>query len=177
MNTPHAVKPIALIGMMGTGKTTLGRLLAQRLGLDFIDTDDMIESRQGKTIAAIFAQDGEAAFRRLESDIIAQAIETHPGSVIGTGGGAVTTPETLNKLVAGTTLCWLKSSPESIFERIKKDPARPLLQTLDPLAALKSLLEARKDLYAQAHHHVDLNDENPLETLDKLVTLLGNKEG
>lgn len=174
INLP-AGKPIALIGMMGTGKTTLGQLLAQELGLDFIDTDAVIEAAQGRSISQIFARDGESEFRKVESETILNILSAQPRAVIATGGGAVTTPATLHALLDQTHLCWLQLAPAAIYAYIKQDPARPLLQTPDPLGRLESLLAERSPLYSQAPHHMQVNDENPLETLAELVALFADK--
>ncbi|HCQ71689.1 MAG: shikimate kinase [Alphaproteobacteria bacterium] len=165
-------RPISFVGMMGTGKTTLGRIIAQRLAIPFIDTDHYIEVEQGRTIPDIFARDGEKAFRDIEASAIKSILDKNENVVIATGGGIVTTPQSLAMLKDKTHMFWLQATPENIFARIKKDPNRPLLQTEKPLQQLKDLLEKRQDLYAQAHHHIVLNEGNPHATVDEVIDLI-----
>ncbi len=168
----HLSKPIALIGMMGTGKTSLGKVLAGRLGWRFVDTDHQIEAQQGQTITEIFASQGETAFRAMEAQTIKETVQAGGQCIIATGGGCVENEDSLRLLSEGTILVWLQSSPEEIFARIQQDPARPLLQDADPLQRLTDLLVRRKPFYAKAAIHVYTNDEKPLETLEFLLEKL-----
>lgn len=142
-------RSVVLTGMMGAGKTHLGRSLARVLGLEFIDSDSVIESRAGKTVADIFAQDGEAAFRQTESDVIAEILSASP-CILSTGGGAVTDPGTREIIRNKAFSVWVQASLEDMRERVSRNNRRPLLQTADPAAILTDLLEKRRDLYAQA---------------------------
>ena len=152
----HLDRPIILVGMMGTGKTVLGLALSDVLKLPFYDSDYEIEQDQGRSITEIFAADGEAVFRVLEKQKIKDLIDDDI-CVIATGGGALVTPENLERVKEGAVSVWLKVDVDIIFSRIGKDEARPLLQTDNPLQTLEGLLSARESLYAQADIHIDNN--------------------
>ena len=162
-------KPIVLVGMMGTGKTTFGRLLAEKLDRPFFDSDDVIEQIESASISQIFENKGEKAFRDIEITTIGSLIKAHPDSIIATGGGALTSDKTLSMLHKNSIMIWLQSPPQNILNRIKDDKTRPLLQVDDPLDVLTNLLSERSTAYAQAHIHQPLNEENPLATLDSLL--------
>jgi shikimate kinase len=134
---------LALIGFMGTGKSSVGRLVAEQLHFDFLDTDDLIESRAGKKISEIFAQSGETAFRELEFRLV-EELATHARTVISTGGGLPVNPSNLNNLKQHALVVCLWASPEKIFERVREQSHRPLLHNPDPLAKIRSLLAARE---------------------------------
>lgn len=137
-----------LIGMMGTGKTTVGRLLAGRLGYGFVDTDAIVEQLSGKTISQLFAEQGEVAFRQIETKVLAEVCAyTH--LAIATGGGIVMRQENWSYLHHGL-IVWLDVPVEQLYVRLASDTTRPLLQDSDPLEKLRSLLEQRQPLYAQA---------------------------
>lgn len=147
-----------MIGMMGVGKSTIGPLLAARLGCPFLDTDAEIERRAGTSIAEIFATAGEARFRELEAEAIADA-STGP-AVIALGGGAIAQPGALERLQALGDLVYLRASPEVLLARIGSGASRPMLAGLDRearAARLAELLEARRDAYEAAQHQVDAN--------------------
>lgn len=139
---------IFLVGPMGAGKTTIGRQLAQSLGLEFEDTDQEIQRRTGVDIPTIFEYEGEDGFRRREMKAIAEMVE-QDNVVLATGGGAVTQPENCRLLAARGYVIYLSCSPEQQFERTYKDKNRPLLQTEDPLEMLKSLNEERDPQYRE----------------------------
>ena len=122
---------LALIGFMGTGKTTVGRLVAEALHFDFLDTDELIQSRTGKSIADIFAQDGEPTFRELERQIVRE-LSTKTKTVISTGGGLPTNPENLALLKSFALVVCLWSSPDKIWNRVKNQTHRPLLHDPNP---------------------------------------------
>ncbi|MBF2049210.1 MAG: shikimate kinase [Elainella sp. C42_A2020_010] len=137
-----------LIGMMGAGKSTVGQLLARSLGYRFFDTDTLIERVAGQSISQIFASMGEAEFRQLETQVLAQ-LSAYTRSVIATGGGIVSQPQNWSYLQHGVVV-WLNVPIEVLYQRIKHDTTRPLLQTDDPLAKLQLLLQERRPFYAQA---------------------------
>jgi shikimate kinase len=155
-STLTLTKPIVLIGMMGTGKTHIGRLLAKKLGISFVDSDDEIVASAGQSIVDIFERYGENAFRDLEKKVIRRLLETK-ACVISTGGGCITEPETLSVLTQNAHLVWLQSDLDILVERTSKRNDRPLLKDKDPKEVLSELLQARTPFYTQAHFHVNAN--------------------
>lgn len=149
MSTTRHIQNIALIGFMGTGKSSVGQLVAQQVHFTFLDTDHVIEMRTGKSISDIFAQDGEPAFRALEKNIVAE-LATRKKTVISTGGGLPVNPDNLASLKSHSLVVCLWASAEKIWERVRSQSHRPLLNEPDPLAKIKSLLEKREPFYRQA---------------------------
>jgi shikimate kinase len=149
VNAGRNLVNLALIGFMGTGKSSVGRLVADHLHFEFLDTDHLIEIRAGKTINEIFAQNGEATFRELEANLV-QELASRTQTVISTGGGLPINPANLSNLKQHALVVCLWSSPEKIFERVREQSHRPLLQTPDPLAKIRSLLTQREPFYKQA---------------------------
>jgi shikimate kinase len=139
---------VILVGMMGAGKTTVGKLLAQQLGKEFIDSDDEIQQRTGVTIAHIFDVEGEAGFRQREASIIQDLVRLD-NIVLATGGGVVLNEKSRNALGCNGIVVYLKSTVTDLWQRTRHDRNRPLLQTADPRARLKSLYEQRDPLYTQ----------------------------
>jgi shikimate kinase len=140
---------IYLVGMMGTGKSAVGRPLAEALGYRFIDADAVLEQAAGRTIPEIFASDGEAGFRALETAVLGQISGWH-SLVVATGGGVVTRPENWGHMHQGVVV-WLDAPAELLLQRLGADPTpRPLMQAADPAARLETLLAERRPLYAQA---------------------------
>ena len=137
---------IYLVGMMGAGKTTVGRLLARRLKLPFIDSDKEIESRCGVKIPLIFEIEGEGGFRSREAQVLAE-LTALEGVVLGTGGGAALLEENRNHLATTGTVIYLRARPEDLYERVRHDRNRPLLATGDPLGRLRELYVERDPLY------------------------------
>jgi shikimate kinase len=135
-----------LIGMMGAGKTTVGRTLARRLKLRFVDSDHEIEVRCGVKIPVVFEIEGEAGFRAREAQTIAELTRLD-GIVLATGGGVVLLPENRELLAARGTVVYLRATPEHLYERVRQDRNRPLLATADPLARLRELYTERDPLY------------------------------
>ena len=162
-------KHIALIGMMGVGKTTLGKKLAERLDCRFIDSDQEITRRAGCSINDMFAAKGEATFRAFEEKVIKNLLSAPEPTVIATGGGCVTTPATLKALKAEAITIWLQASPECIYERIKMDTSRPLLQNENPLGALQTLTQHRENLYAQADIAMNIEQQNRPQIIQTLI--------
>lgn len=150
-------RPIVLVGMMGAGKTTVGRRLAARLGLAFTDSDAEIETAAGMSIPDIFAAHGEAEFRAGEARVISRLLREHQG-VIATGGGAFVNPETRAAIKAHAVSVWIKADFDVLFARVAKRPTRPLLQTPDPRGTLRELMDKRYPLYALADITISSHD-------------------
>jgi shikimate kinase len=138
---------LVLVGFMGCGKSSVGRLAAGMLGYDFVDTDQLVVERAGLAIPDIFKFQGETAFRQLESEALA-SLRGRDGLVVATGGGIVTRPENVPLLQELGVVVWIDANEEALFERVSRNNARPLLQTENPRATLRALLEARRPLYA-----------------------------
>jgi shikimate kinase len=154
--------------MPGSGKTTVGRQLARRLRLPFFDSDHVIEERLGCSIREFFAREGEAAFRDLEQQVLAELAQG-PSGVIATGGGAVLREANRSCLRAAGHVVYLRSSPEELYRRLKRDTTRPLLQVADPLARLRELYAQRDPLYGEAAH---FQVETGRPTVPKLVNMI-----
>lgn len=150
----HPASNIILTGFMGTGKSNIGRKVAARLRRPFVDLDDVIAQRAGKTIPAIFAEDGEPAFRALEAAVCAE-LAAPAGRVIATGGGAMVNPANREALAAGGTLICLEAAPEAILRRVSRGDERPMLAGGEPLARIRELLAQRASAYAAVPHHLD----------------------
>jgi len=146
------LRPI-LVGMPGAGKSSVARQLGQRLGVPVVDSDAVIEQRIGRSIRSFFEHEGEAAFRDLEEQVIAEL--TRGGAmVLATGGGAVLRRANRERLRANGIVIYLRSTPEQIYRRLHKDTKRPLLQVVDPLARLREMFAVRDPLYRECAHFV-----------------------
>lgn len=143
-------RAVVLVGMMGSGKSSVGRRLATRLGLPFVDADTEIETAAGITIPEIFAQRGEADFRNGERRVIGRILTTRAPLVLATGGGAFMNAETRARIADLGISIWLKADPEVLMRRVRKNSKRPLLQTADPEATLRRMLAEREPVYALA---------------------------
>ena len=163
---------VFLVGMMGSGKTTLGRALAQRLELPFADTDRVLVERTGVPVATIFEFEGEEGFRRRESAVLAELAQGE-GRVVATGGGAVLSAANRELMRAGGTVVYLRARLEHLWERTRHDASRPLLATADPRATLAALLEARDPLYREvAHVVVDTGAQSATTLVSRVVAAL-----
>jgi shikimate kinase len=166
---PHLV----LIGMMGAGKTTVGRRVASRLGRPFLDSDDAIEAQTGRTVAQIFADEGESAFRRLETDVLRAMLDDTVPAVIAAAGGAVLDPENRARMRRRGTVVWLRAEPASLVRRVRSGDHRPLLAD-DPAGTLERLATERSALYRDtAHEVVDVDALSPAEVTDRVLDLMG----
>ena len=164
-------RSLYLVGMMGSGKTSTGRPLAEQLGYGFVDADAVIEQAAGCSIPEIFERDGEAGFRALESQVLTAISQRH-SLVVATGGGVVTQQENWGLLHSGIVI-WLDVVPGQLMQRLKADSTvRPLLQTDDPDAALNALLNQRRPLYAEADLTVVIDQETPEAVADGILQLL-----
>jgi shikimate kinase len=163
---------IYLIGMMGAGKTTLGRSLAARLGREFLDTDRVLVERTGVPVATIFEIEGEEGFRRRESAVLAE-LATGGSRVIATGGGVVLSEENRSVMRASGTVVYLRARLESLWERTRHDASRPLLATPDPKGRLGELLTEREPLYRDAAHVVvDTGAQSAATLVNRVVAAL-----
>jgi shikimate kinase len=154
--------------MMGAGKTTVGQLLAKHLGYRFLDTDNVIAQSAGKSINQLFAEEGEAAFRQLESDVLAQVC-AYTNLTIATGGGIVLRRENWSYLHHGLVV-WLDVPIELLYTRLLEDTTRPLLKDVDPQGKLRSLLTQRTPLYSQADLKITVSEgETPEEIADRIM--------
>jgi len=146
-------RPIVLVGLMGAGKSTVGRRLAARLSLPFVDADTEIETAAGMTVTEIFEKFGEPYFRDGERRVIARLIDGRP-KVIATGGGAFVNDSTRALILAQATAVWLDADPAVLADRVRRRDTRPLLRGRDPLTVLQGLAAVRNPLYALAHLRV-----------------------
>lgn len=155
---------IVLVGLMGSGKSSVGRLLARRLGRPLIDTDGLVAQEAGCTIPEIFAAEGEEGFRNREAQVIAR-VAAADAQVIATGGGAVLRPENREALRQNGFVIYLEASPEALYQRARGQgiAQRPLLAGDDPLGRLRALAESRADAYAAAAHCRVTTDGRPVE--------------
>lgn len=161
-------KPLVLIGMMGAGKTTVGRRLAARLGRDFLDSDEEIEKAAQMTIPEMFAQHGEAEFRSGENRVIARILKDDD-IVLATGGGAFINPDTRALIKSVSLSVWIKADFDLLFARVSKRSNRPLLKTENPRQTLHNLIEARYPVYAEADVTVVSRDVPHEAVADELV--------
>jgi shikimate kinase len=171
MSPPRQFRNVALVGFMGAGKSTVGYLLAELLHYELIDTDKVIEQRTGRRISDIFATDGEPAFRALESALVRE-LESAQDTVISTGGGLVVNPDNLASLKRHSLVACLWASPQVIYDRVRHQSHRPLLQAPDPLAKITELLNARAPMYKQADLLVGVDFRAPLETARHIASSL-----
>lgn len=167
---PAAEKNLVLTGFMGTGKTTVGRILAERLGCDFVDTDAVIESRAGP-IHEIFERDGEAGFREMERTV-ARELAGRTGLVIATGGRMMLDPECAACLEPGADVICLTADPATIIERVGDTARRPLLDVPDAPARVRALLDKRAEGYGR-FAAVDTEGRSPDEVADAVTARLG----
>lgn len=144
-----AGRSIVLVGLMGCGKSTIGRKLAKSLNVAFFDSDDEIEKAAGMSITEIFAQYGEPEFRRGEKQVLARLLDGPP-AIIATGGGAFMDPDTRATIKEKAHSVWLKASLDTLMRRVSKKPTRPLLQKENPRDIMQSLIDARYPVYAEA---------------------------
>ena len=168
MHSHRRIVNLALIGFMGAGKTSVGRLVADQLRLDYLDTDELIQSRTGRTINDIFAKDGEPAFRALEHQVT-EELATRERTLIATGGGLPTRPENLDSLKKHALVVCLWASPEKIWERVKNQTHRPLLHGPEPQKKIRDLLAAREQYYRQADVLINTDIRSVREVAQQVV--------
>jgi shikimate kinase len=163
---------IVLIGFMGCGKSTIGRRLAGRLGYEFLDSDDLITARAGKSISEIFASEGEQRFRERETTELRELADA-TGLVLATGGGTIVREENRHLLRRFGIVIWLHADPEALFQRASRNRKRPLLEVENPRSAFKDLLESRIPLYeTTALLKVDATGLSHEQTLEAILHAL-----
>jgi shikimate kinase len=164
-------RTIVLVGLMGAGKTKIGRRLAARLDLPFFDSDEEIEAAAGESIEEIFANRGEAVFRDGERRVIARLL-TGPTHVLATGGGAFMDPQTRRIIAERGVSVWLRAELDVLLARVSRRTNRPLLKTPDPRAVLAELIERRYPIYAEADVTIDSGDSPPEATASRAIASL-----
>jgi shikimate kinase len=164
----RADRPILLVGPMGSGKSTVGVRLAERLGLRFVDSDREIERSEGIKVAAIFERFGEKHFRRREREVMAR-LAAAPPQVIAAGGGAFVDEPVRSRLLAVCTTFWLDADPAILADRLGAAADRPLLEGRDPEAALSEIAATRNSAYAQAHHRIEVGSLTPDEVVAAIL--------
>jgi shikimate kinase len=172
MPPPRPDRSIALVGLMGAGKSSVGRRLARRLGLPFADSDAEIERSAGLSVAEIFDRHGEAHFREAERGIVVELV-AGPVRVIATGGGAFADDETRRLILDKCVVIWLDADPEILAERVGKSHHRPLLRGQDPRRALAALAERRNPFYAEAHVRLSSGTLSEAALVERIVEALG----
>ena len=168
MHSVRQLHNLALIGFMGTGKTSVGRLVADALHFEFLDTDELIEKFTGRSITEIFKKDGEAAFRALEKKVV-EELATKTKTVIATGGGLPTNLENIAKLKTTALVVCLWASEEKIWERVRHQSHRPLLHDAEPRKKIHDLLAVRGPFYRQADVLVNTDLRSPREVAQQIA--------
>lgn len=172
MDDPALRSPLFLVGMMGAGKTTVGKRLARRLGWPFVDADKELEARLGVPVQTIFELEGEAGFRRREAALIDE-LTRREATVFATGGGAVLDPANREVLAARGRVVYLRASVGDLWHRLRRDKVRPLLRTADPRARIEQLVAARDPLYREvAHVTVDTGRQPVEQVVDAILARL-----
>lgn len=164
-------RPIVLVGLMGAGKSTVGKRLAKRLGLPFVDSDSAIQDAAGYSAAEVYERFGEKDFRDGERRLVARLVEGHLG-VIATGGGAFVDSSTRQLLNERAITIWLDAPVDILRERTSRRDTRPLLRTPDPKATLSKLADERRASYAEAHIHIRSGIQGHGEVVDRIIDAL-----
>ncbi|HDH28329.1 MAG TPA: shikimate kinase [Euryarchaeota archaeon] len=162
------MKNIVLTGFMGAGKSSVGKRLAEHLGLSVVDTDEVIEEDSGMKISEIFSRFGEPRFRELESEAV-KRVSKLTDHVIVTGGGVVLKAVNIENLRKKGIIIYLHAAPETIYNRVKDETHRPLLQVADPLAKIRELLESRSQFYANNDIEVDTTNLSVDEVVEEII--------
>ncbi len=171
----YDVPNIALVGIMGVGKTTIGRRLAKRLGREFFDSDDEIEKASGRTVAGYFRDHGEADFREGEKRVISRLLKPEiekPAIILATGGGAFAHESTREFMIKNSLTIWLQGDIDTLMDRVSRNNKRPLLRVDNPRAKMMELLEERNPLYAQAALHIKIAKGPHVRTVNRVLRTL-----
>ena len=169
-------RPIALVGLMGVGKTTVGRRLAKRLGWAHVDSDHEIEAASGRTVAGYFRDHGQDAFRAGERRVIERLLRENSPMILSTGGGAFIPEDTRTLLLERATVVWLKGDLDTIMARVSKRDTRPLLQVADPRAKMTELMAERYPLYGLADVTVNIARGPHMRTVNRVLRALADYE-
>ena len=169
------MKNIVLVGMMGAGKTTVGELLATKLNRELKDIDRVIEQEQKKSIIEIFTNDGEEAFRQLESETI-EKFSNMSDLIISTGGGALEKANNLSNLQKNGIIIYLKADIEELFKRVKNETQRPLQKEQDPLEVIKKLIKKREKFYLMANITIITDNKSPEKITEEIIKAIKNYE-
>ena len=161
---------VVLVGFMGTGKTTIGKLVATSLHMEFVDMDDIIVQRQQKPISQIFEEEGEAHFRQIERELVKELADKN-GLVVGTGGGVVLNPHNISDFERSGRVICLTATPEEILARVQSDTSRPLLAGDNKLGKIKTLLDARQHLYRAMTTQIDTTNLSTAQVVARIVAL------
>ena len=159
---------ISLVGMMGSGKTTIGELLANELSFDFVDTDSEIVKLANKSINDIFSQQGESSFREIETSVLEKII-SNDNQVISTGGGIIKSDKNISLLLSNSIVVYLYADCITLYERVKNDTQRPLLKVDNLQEKVKSLLLEREEKYKKAHIVIDTVDKNSIDIVNEII--------
>lgn len=172
------MKNYVLVGYMGCGKTTVGKNLARICNMEFLDTDELIEQKQRRKISDIFAAEGEGAFRDMETAVLREMLEQNKtGFVISTGGGMPVREENRELLKKLGVVFYLKAKPETVYERVKGDTKRPLLQCENPLSRIRTMQEQREPAYRESAHYIVEVDEYRQSEIAEQIKLKGREKG
>lgn len=169
------MKNIVMVGMMGAGKTTVGELLATKLNRELKDIDRVIEQEQKKSIIEIFTDNGEEAFRKLESETI-EKFSNMSDLIISTGGGALEKANNLSNLQKNGIIIYLKADIEELFKRVKNETQRPLLKEQDPLEVIKKLIKKREKFYLMADITIITDNKSPEKITEEIIKAIKNYE-
>ena len=162
------MKSIVLVGLMGAGKTAVGKILSDKLGYEFLDTDNIIEQEENCKISDIFSSKGEQYFRELENKLVLR-LQNEENKIISTGGGLFQNKENITNLAKNGYIIYLQASPEILYSRIKEDFSRPLLQNTDPLSKLSNLLKKRENNYKLANLTINTENKTINEISDEII--------
>jgi shikimate kinase len=166
------MRALWLVGMMGSGKTTVGEIIARRTGVEFIDTDSLIEAELDRPISSVWATEGEDAFRAVESERIRRVVAAGHDSVVATGGGVVIQPGNIELMRSSGTVVWLQADPDQLASRVAGSDDRPLLAGWSDEERLAALLADRAEAYAiAAHHRVETGSKQPEEIAREVMVL------
>jgi len=166
---------IYLVGMMGAGKSVVGKALASQLGCRFIETDTFIVEASGQTIPDLFESKGEEAFRKMESGVLAE-IARWDHAVVSSGGGIIMKPENFSLMKSTGKIIYLKTKPETLWKRIASDRTRPLLNVKDPFQRMQDLLRERSPIYEQADITVETDNKKPETIAEEMASLVEQKK-